>query len=39
MEVLEYSFEEVEKMIMNGEIIDSKTICGIYMAKNYLSIK
>ncbi len=39
MEVLEFTFDEVEKMIMNGEIIDSKTICGIHMAKNYLNIK
>jgi len=36
MEVLEFSFEEAEEMISKGEIIDSKTICGIYMAKNYL---
>ena len=36
MEVLEFTFDEAEEMIRNGEIIDSKTICGIYMAKNYL---
>ncbi len=37
MQVFEFSFDEVENMIRNGEIIDSKTICGIYMAKNYLN--
>ncbi len=35
MEVLELTFDEAEQMIKNGEIIDSKTICGIYLAKNY----
>jgi ADP-ribose pyrophosphatase len=36
MEVFEYSFEEIEKKIYNGEIVDGKTICGIYLAKKYL---
>ena len=36
MEVLELTFDEAEEKIKNGEIIDSKTICGIYMAKSYL---
>ena len=36
MEVLEFTFDEAEEMIRNGEIIDSKTICGIFMAMNYL---
>ncbi len=39
MEVLELTFDEAEAMIASGEIIDSKTICGIHMAKNYLSKK
>ena len=37
MEVFEYSFEEVEKKILIGEIVDSKTICGIYLARNSIS--
>ncbi len=38
MEMIEVPFNEVEEMIMNGEITDSKTICGIYMAKKHLGI-
>lgn len=34
MEVYEYSLDEVNKMIASGEIVDSKTICGIH----YLSL-
>ena len=30
MEVFELSLEEIEEKISNGEIIDSKTICGIH---------
>jgi ADP-ribose pyrophosphatase len=37
MEVFEYSLEEIEKKIFDGEIVDSKTICGIYLAKNSIS--
>lgn len=33
MEVLEMTLNEIEEKIRNGEIIDSKTICGIYMYK------
>jgi len=33
MQVFEYSLDEVEKKITNGEIVDGKTICGIYFAK------
>ena len=33
MQVFEYSLDEVEKKITNGEIVDGKTICGIYLAK------
>jgi len=36
MEVFEYSLEEIEKKIYNGEIVDGKTICGIYLAKKHL---
>lgn len=36
MEVFEFSLEEIEKKIINGEIVDGKTICGIFLAKNSL---
>ena len=36
MQVFEFSLDEIEKKINNGEIVDGKSICGIYMAKNYL---
>jgi ADP-ribose pyrophosphatase len=36
MEVFEFSLEEVEQKIYNGEIVDGKTICGIYLAKKFL---
>jgi ADP-ribose pyrophosphatase len=35
MEVLELSLDEVEEMIKKGDIVDAKTISGIYMYKNY----
>ncbi len=34
MEILEFSFEEVEKMIKQGEITDAKTIAGMYYLQN-----
>jgi ADP-ribose pyrophosphatase len=34
MEVFQLPFTEVEKKILNGEIVDGKTICGIYLARN-----
>jgi ADP-ribose pyrophosphatase len=37
MEIFEYSLEEIEDMIFKGDIVDAKTISGIYLAKNYLS--
>jgi ADP-ribose pyrophosphatase len=37
MEVFEYSLEEVEEKIYNGEIVDGKTICGIFLARNYIN--
>lgn len=33
MEVLELTFDEIENKIYSGDIVDSKTICGIYLAK------
>jgi len=38
MQVLEFTMDEIERMIENGDIIDAKTICGIYMAKKKLNI-
>jgi len=35
MEVFELSLPEVEEKIYNGEIVDGKTICGIYLAKKF----
>jgi ADP-ribose pyrophosphatase len=37
MQVLEFSVEDVEKKIKQGEITDAKTICAMYLAENYLS--
>lgn len=34
MEVFELSLEEIEKKINNGEIVDAKSICGIFYLKN-----
>ncbi len=36
MEVFEFSLEEVEQKIYKGEIVDGKTICGIFLAKKTL---
>lgn len=36
MEVFEFSLNEIENKITNGEIIDAKSICGIHLAVNYL---
>ena len=35
MEVFELSLPEVDEKIYNGEIVDGKTICGIYLAKKF----
>ncbi|WFA09704.1 NUDIX hydrolase [Tissierella sp. Yu-01] len=35
-EIVKYSFDELLKMIDRGEIIDSKTIIGIFAAKDYI---
>ncbi len=34
MEVFEFSLNEVEEKIYSGEIVDGKTICGIFLARN-----
>lgn len=34
MEIFEFTLNEVEEKISSGEIIDAKTICGIYMYKS-----
>lgn len=36
MEVFELSLKEVEDKIYNGEIVDGKTICGIFLAKKFI---
>lgn len=36
MEIKEYTFGEVEEKILRGEIIDSKSISGFYMASKFL---
>jgi len=36
MEVFEFSLDEIEEKIYKGEIVDGKTICGIYLAKRYI---
>ena len=33
MKVFEYTLKEINEKIYNGEIVDGKTICGIYLAK------
>lgn len=36
MQVFEYSLKEVEEKIYDGEIVDGKTICGIFLAKKFI---
>jgi ADP-ribose pyrophosphatase len=36
MEVKEFTSGEIEEMIFRGEIVDSKSICGFYMASRLL---
>ena len=36
MEVFEFPLKEVEDKIYSGEIVDGKSICGIFLAKKYL---
>lgn len=37
MEVFEFTPKEIEEKILNGEIIDGKTISGIFLAKKFLT--
>ena len=37
MEVFQFTLEEIEQKIFNGEIVDGKTISGIFLAKKFLS--
>jgi ADP-ribose pyrophosphatase len=39
MQIFELSLDEIEGKIKTAEIKDSKTICGIYMYRNFLSGK
>lgn len=36
MEVFEFTLKEVEEKIYSGEIVDGKTICGIFLAKKFI---
>jgi len=36
MEVFKFTLKEIEDKIYNGKIVDGKTICGIYLAKNLI---
>jgi len=36
MEVFELTLEEIEKKINNGEIVDAKSICGIFYLKSQM---
>ncbi|GBD87079.1 ADP-ribose pyrophosphatase [bacterium BMS3Abin03] len=36
MQVFEYPLNEIERKILSGEIVDGKSICGIYLFKNKL---
>jgi ADP-ribose pyrophosphatase len=38
MEIFEFSIDEIEQKIKDEEIIDSKTICGIHLAKQRFNI-
>jgi ADP-ribose pyrophosphatase len=39
MQIFEFTLDEIEDKIKTAEIQDSKTICGIYMYRNFLSGK
>jgi len=36
MQVFELALKEVEEKIQDGEIVDGKTICGIFLAKKFI---
>jgi ADP-ribose pyrophosphatase len=37
MEVFEITLKEIEEKIVKGDIVDGKTICGIFLARSFLS--
>lgn len=37
MEVFEFTLKEIEDKIFNGEIVDGKTICGIFLARKFIN--
>ncbi len=37
MEVLEYSLEEIEKMVTENKIVDGKTISGIFLYRSWIN--
>lgn len=39
MEVFEFTLEEIENKILKGEIVDSKTICGVQLYKLHKELK
>jgi len=36
MEMFEFKLNEIEEKIFTGEIVDGKTICGIFLARKFL---
>jgi len=36
MEIFEFTLNEIENKILSSEIVDSKTICGIYLAQRFI---
>jgi ADP-ribose pyrophosphatase len=36
MEVFKLTLDEVEQKIFSGEIVDGKSICGVYLAKRFI---
>ena len=38
MEVFELSMKEIEAKILKGEIVDGKTICGIFLGQKFLRV-
>lgn len=39
MQVEEFTFKEIEEKILYGEIVDSKSICSLYLASKFLNKK
>jgi ADP-ribose pyrophosphatase len=38
MEIFEFALKEIEEKIIKGEIVDGKTICGIFLVRRFLSL-